>query len=71
MAKKKMPVIHRAKPEITKMGKPKGERQSKSDGGPVGQPSTPLNVSPRMRGTRQRVQPAFYGGAVNLNPEVE
>lgn len=68
---KKLPNIKRAKPKIYKMGAPKGERKSKTDGGPVGEPSSPLNVSPRMRGTRQRVQPAFYGGPINLNPEVD
>ena len=68
---KKLPNLNRAKPQPKAMGKPKGERTSQLKSVVDDTPSSPLNVSPRMRGTRQRVQPAFYGGGVNLNPEVE
>jgi hypothetical protein len=73
MASKKLPVLTRAKPTPKPMGKPKGERLSKTDGGPKGEPSSPLNVSPRIRTSRvgKKGTLPVPGGTLTPDPEVE
>lgn len=67
----KLPSLNRAKPKVKPLGAPRAERPSKRDGGPVGQPSSPLNVSPAMKGTERPVRTNFSGGTWNATPEVD